>query len=226
MVFLWRLSDKQFSQVFRTLLCILADINNTVVWMVLACPPISNTSSPLNKPLRDIPTTPITIIISITFLFHKPFSSLARSKHFLNFFFHLPLSASNIPKYLQFFHFSECSDSFLNWQFYSFWFFSLFQLFSTAHFSMPNSIPISWRYILIVSTRIFITFSFFCKQLDVVQLLTEFWYVIFLVQWRSSALYKWEKKVSWVGYKTTSSGLALVQELRGMQSSHHWYYYS
>ena len=41
----WSLSDSK-SQVSRTLLIILANLNNTVVWMVSPCPLISKSSSP------------------------------------------------------------------------------------------------------------------------------------------------------------------------------------
>ena len=45
MVFYWNLSDSNTLQVSRTLLRILDDRNNAVVWMVSAHPPISNFSS-------------------------------------------------------------------------------------------------------------------------------------------------------------------------------------
>ena len=44
MVFQWSLSDSQSHLIPRTLLSILADFNNAVVWMVLFLPPISNSS--------------------------------------------------------------------------------------------------------------------------------------------------------------------------------------
>ena len=69
------------SQVSRTFLSIPADLNNAVVWIVLACPSISNSSSLLTKLLGFIPSAPITIGITITFMFHNFFSSLARFKH-------------------------------------------------------------------------------------------------------------------------------------------------
>ena len=54
--------------VFRTLLIILANLNNTLVWMVSARPPISNSSSPLTKPLRRVPGAPIKFGITVTFM--------------------------------------------------------------------------------------------------------------------------------------------------------------
>ena len=46
MVFLWSLSDNKSPQVSRTLLSILAVLNNVVVWMVSTRPPTSKFSSP------------------------------------------------------------------------------------------------------------------------------------------------------------------------------------
>ena len=45
----WSLSDSKFPQVSRTLLSILANLNNIVPCMVLIHPPISTSSSPLSK---------------------------------------------------------------------------------------------------------------------------------------------------------------------------------
>ena len=67
---------------------------------------------------------------------------------------------------------STCNFPFLK----AFWFFDLVVLFfllfiimSIVHFSMPNSIPIPWLYILIVCIRVPNFFIFF-KQLDVVHI--------------------------------------------------------
>ena len=53
MVFHWSLRDSKSPLVFRTFLSILADLSNTIVWKVSACPPISNSSSPLKTHLGD-----------------------------------------------------------------------------------------------------------------------------------------------------------------------------
>ena len=61
MIFNWSLSDKKFSQVSRTLLSILVDLNNGVVWMVFTRPLISKSSSPCTNPLGhciDMSTLP------------------------------------------------------------------------------------------------------------------------------------------------------------------------
>ena len=54
------LSNSKSSQVSRTLLNILVYHNYAVNWMVLIHPPISNSSSPLSKSLKTIPSIPIT----------------------------------------------------------------------------------------------------------------------------------------------------------------------
>ena len=148
MVFHGILSDSKSPQVSKTLLSILADLNNAVVWMVSTCSLISKSSSPFINPLRIVPCAPIhtrficwslrvtrtiqsiladfssavvwsvsiiplissspslffktlrifrsaqtTIGITVTFMFHRFFSSLARSKYLS---FHFPLFLSLI----------------------------------------------------------------------------------------------------------------------------------
>ena len=51
----------QSSQVSWTILSILVDLNNAIVWMVSARPPIYNSSSPFNKSLRIVVGVSITI---------------------------------------------------------------------------------------------------------------------------------------------------------------------
>ena len=77
MVFHWSLSDSKSPQVSRTLLSILADLKKAVVWMVSTPPLISKSSSPCIYPLVSVPNAPITIGITVTFMFHS----------FLGFFF-------------------------------------------------------------------------------------------------------------------------------------------
>ena len=52
-VFYWGLSNSKSPQVSRTLLSILADLNNAVFWMVSILPRISNFSSPLLQNFED-----------------------------------------------------------------------------------------------------------------------------------------------------------------------------
>ena len=70
MVFHWSLSDSKSPQVSRTLLSILAVLNNVVVWMVSTRPPTSKSSSPFSNPLVTVPNAPITIGIIVTCMFH------------------------------------------------------------------------------------------------------------------------------------------------------------
>ena len=72
-------------QVSRTLLIILADRSNAVVWMVSTRPLISESSSHCTNPLVTVPRAPITTGINITFMFHSFFKSQARSRY-LSFF--------------------------------------------------------------------------------------------------------------------------------------------
>ena len=77
---------QQSLQVSRTLLSILADLNNAVVSMVSACPPISISSSSLGFVLSALITFGITVI----FMFHSFFfffCSLARPKNLSHFSF-------------------------------------------------------------------------------------------------------------------------------------------
>ena len=87
MVFHWKLSDSKSPQVSRTLLSILAVLNNAVVWMVSTRPPTSKSSSPFSNPLVTVSNAPITIGIIVTCIFHRFFNSLARSRY-LSLFSH------------------------------------------------------------------------------------------------------------------------------------------
>ena len=79
MILHWSLSDSKSPQVFRTLLNILADLINTVVWVVSTRPLISNSSSSFTRSLRIVQSAPVTIDIMLTFMFHSVLSSLAKS---------------------------------------------------------------------------------------------------------------------------------------------------
>ena len=69
MVFHWSLSDSKFPQVTRTLLSILADLNNAVVWIVSTRPVTSKSSGPCTNPLMTVQRASITIGIILTFTF-------------------------------------------------------------------------------------------------------------------------------------------------------------
>ena len=64
---------QQVSSSLRTLLSILAVINNAVVWMVSTHPPTSKSSSSFNNALVTVPKAPIIIGIIVTFMFHSFF---------------------------------------------------------------------------------------------------------------------------------------------------------
>ena len=78
MVSHWSLSDSKSLQVYRTLLSILADLNNAVVWQ---------SSSPSISPLVSVLRVPITIGITIIFMFHCFISSLQGPGTYLSFYF-------------------------------------------------------------------------------------------------------------------------------------------
>ena len=84
MVSHWSLSKKSL-QILRTLLSILADLNNAAVWMVFTRPLISKSSSLFINHLVTVPRVPITISISVTFMLYSFFNSLARLRY-LSFF--------------------------------------------------------------------------------------------------------------------------------------------
>ena len=92
MVFQRSLSDTKSPQVPRTLLGILAVLNNAVLCMVSTRLPTSNSSNPFDYPLATVPKAPITIGIIVT-LFHRFFPNpyqdrcIYPSFHFLSVLF-------------------------------------------------------------------------------------------------------------------------------------------
>ena len=87
MVFHCSLSDSKSLEVSRTLRSILAVLNNVVFWIVSTRLPTSKSSSPFNNSLVIVPKAPMTDGTIVTFMFHRLFKSLARSR-FLSFFSH------------------------------------------------------------------------------------------------------------------------------------------
>ena len=79
MVFHWSLSDSKSPQIHRTLLSILAVLNNAVVWMVSTYLPTFKSSRPFSNLLVTVPKAPITIGIIVTCMFNFFSNSLARS---------------------------------------------------------------------------------------------------------------------------------------------------
>ena len=67
------------------------------VWMVSTHPLISRFSSPFIIPFVTLPSAPITIGITVTFMFHSFVSSLARPKYYFSFRF-LSVSSCGQPE--------------------------------------------------------------------------------------------------------------------------------
>ena len=70
MVFRWNLNDSKFPLVSRTLLSILADLNNAVVWMVSFRLLIFKSSNPFFNPLVTVRRAPITIGMNVTYYYY------------------------------------------------------------------------------------------------------------------------------------------------------------
>ena len=81
MFFHWSLSDSKSPQVSRTLLSILADLNNG-----LHSPSYFQSSNLFINPLVTVPSAPITIGITVTFIFHSIFSNSSARSRFLSLF--------------------------------------------------------------------------------------------------------------------------------------------
>ena len=79
------MSDSKSPQVSRTLLSILADLNNAVVYIVSIRLVISKSSSQWINTLVTVPRAPITIGIFVAFMLYSFFNSLARYRY-LSFF--------------------------------------------------------------------------------------------------------------------------------------------
>ena len=92
--------------VSSTLLSILAELNNAVIWLVSTCPLVSKSSSTFVNLLRIVPSASITIGITVTFMFHF-FCFLARSRYFslssLSFNFTLWSAETESPLFGRFF---------------------------------------------------------------------------------------------------------------------------
>ena len=88
MVFHLGLSDSKSPQVSRTLLSILAVLNNAVVWMVSTRPPTSKSFIPFSYPLLTVPNAPITIGMIVTCMFHSFFNSLAKSRYYCYYYYY------------------------------------------------------------------------------------------------------------------------------------------
>ena len=108
--FVLNLSDCKSPQVSRILLSTLADLNNAVVWMVSTRPLCSNSSSPCTNPLFTVPRESITIVITVTFIFHSfsvLWQGLGANPFSLSFVFTLGQPRSQLRKFLFFYLFTN-----------------------------------------------------------------------------------------------------------------------
>ena len=85
MVSLWSLSNSNHPQVFRSLLSALTDLNNAEVWMDSTRPLLSKSSNPCANPLMTVPCAPVITGITVTFMLHSFFCTLAMSKYLILF---------------------------------------------------------------------------------------------------------------------------------------------
>ena len=65
----FHLNDSKFPHVSRTLLSILSNHNNAVVWVISTCPLIPKSYCLLISPLVIVQSAPITSDITVTFMF-------------------------------------------------------------------------------------------------------------------------------------------------------------
>ena len=84
--FHWSFRDSKSTQVLGTLLSILADINNVVVWMVSTCPFIFKPSIPFTNALWIVPSAEIKSGVTVIIISHSFFfRSLSKSSHSSSF---------------------------------------------------------------------------------------------------------------------------------------------
>ena len=93
------LLEFEWQQVSRTLLSIQTDLNNAVLWVVSTRPLISKSSRSFNNLSVTVPRAPIGITVS--WIFHSFFSSLARSRYLSSFWisFNFTLGSAGAAKF-------------------------------------------------------------------------------------------------------------------------------
>ena len=104
MVFHGSFNDSKSLRVSRTLLSILADLNNAVIWMVFIPPVISKSSCPCIIPLVTVPRTSITIGITVTFMLYNIFFQFPNMVQVLILLFTLFQFYSMVSRYSKVHH--------------------------------------------------------------------------------------------------------------------------
>ena len=143
MVFHWSLNDSKSPQVSRTLLRILAILNNAVVWMVSTRPSISKSSSPFNNPLITVPKAPIMIGIIVTFMFHSFFQFPSKVEvlilfTFLQFYSVVSQDSKICSYYYYYYYYYRAFHISVSWWFSSGVLF-FFLIFLSSSFLLINS---------------------------------------------------------------------------------------
>ena len=78
--------ESVWQQVSRTLLSILADLSNAIVWIVSSRPLFSKSSRSCTNPFMTVPRVTITIGIIVTFMFHSFFQWPSKVEVFILLF--------------------------------------------------------------------------------------------------------------------------------------------
>ena len=97
MVSHWSLSDSKSLQVSRSLFRILSNLKYGAIWVVATYPLISKSSRLFINPLGVVSSTPITIGITVNFMFYS-FCSLSRSRFLSLFSLFLKFSLCGQPE--------------------------------------------------------------------------------------------------------------------------------
>ena len=131
MVSHWCLSDDNSHQVSRSLLSMQADLYNAVVLMISTWRFIFKSSSPCTYHFRILPSSQIIIGINVILMFHRFFSSLARSWYlsFLSLSFNFTLWSA------------ETAESTI-WPFFFWWWWwggYYYTVWSPKNFKIPHS---------------------------------------------------------------------------------------
>ena len=103
----WSLSDSKSLQVTRTILSILADLDNILTWMVSSNSLISKSSSPCSNSVVTVPSAPVKNGITVTSILHSFFQFSSKVYVLLSIFaffqFQVERQSSQSGKFVFFF---------------------------------------------------------------------------------------------------------------------------